>query len=140
MINQITENFLRAQQVGENSWQSFGQQLELPKTDGQEDSMIGELYAHLTALWQVTPNMSSLQIIEQMQKFVAADGSAPYKNIPTHTGALAKVMELYKQEEGENSPMYAKLKNGVGLSVVSNGTLNEFTIKMLERPEEPESW
>lgn len=105
-----------------------------------EDGAIDQLYAEMKQRWEANPALSSNEIIDCLRNFVAADGSTPYKAIPTHMKALRAVMERLKEDGGEGSPAYAALYKGMGLAVVSNGIFNNFMIKMILQPETPEAW
>lgn len=141
MIQQLGMNYLNTTQAGASP-ASLGldQRLAPQAGEGVKDDNIDLLYAQLKQLWEANPDISSTEIIDCLRKFEAADGSRPYQAIPTHTPALAQVMNRFKEEGGEGSPIYAALYKGVGLAVVSNGILNSFMGKMISLPEEPEDW
>lgn len=141
MIQQLGVNYLNTTQTGASPAPlSLDQRLAPKAAEGQEDGNIDRLYAQLKQLWESNPEISSTEIIDYLRKFEAEDGSQPYRAIPTHTPALAQVMNRFKEEGGESSPIYATLYKGVGLAVVSNGILNSFIGKMIALPEEPEDW
>ena len=146
MIYQLPASYQRAQQLNTpTAPSSLEDRLALPQVSDRSgasnpDGNIDQLYSYLMSIWGITPDMDSPELIEHIRKFVAIDGSTPYKFIPTHTGALAQLLAMVKTEAGEESPFYAMIYKGLGSAVVANGIFNSFTMKMLERPEDPEPW
>ncbi|PRC93881.1 hypothetical protein [Solimicrobium silvestre] len=141
MIHQLAESYLSSQAGRDDAVLTSLDQLLVNDTDGKEkDDNIDQLYEQLKKCWEANPDIRSEQIIDYLRKFVAADGSMPYKSIPTHTAALGQVMARFKEDGGADSPIYSALYKGLGFAVVSNGILNSFIRKMTERPEEPEPW
>eukprot|EP01037_Dinobryon_pediforme_P023166 gene23166-24534_t len=84
---------------------------------------------------QATEQLSSID-----QQFSSADNVQPYQSIRTHTVALSQMARMLKDEGGESTAVYDTLKKGIGFSVVSNGILDSFVAKMMERPEEMDPW
>ena len=106
----------------------------------KDDPYLAALYATLKEKWASNPDMSSKEIIDQLRQFVAADGTTPYQSLRTHTTTLDKIGKMLKEDGEESLPIYDRVRNGVGFSVVSNGILDSFISKMSERPEKAEDW
>lgn len=141
MIQQLTGNYLHTQSAGTPTAPlSLDQRLAPQAGEDSKNDDIDRLYEQLKQLWETDPDIDSTDIINHLCKFVAEDGGMPYKGIPSHTPALAQIMNRLKEEGGEGSPVYTTLYKGMGLAVVSNGILNSFIGKMISLPETPEAW
>jgi len=119
---------------------SIDQQVMLDPINQNSDPYIDQLYESLKRLWEVKPNISVTEIVAQLSKFSSADNVQPYQSIRTHTVALSQMARMLKDEGGESTAIYDTLKKGIGFSVVSNGILDSFVAKMMERPEEIDPW
>lgn len=106
----------------------------------QDDQDFDQLYAGLKKSWEANPNLTSMNIIEQLRKFINKNGEQPYKAISTQTSVIARVLERAKAEIGVEPPLYAALNESLCFAVVSNGMLNSFMAKMREIPKDPEPW
>jgi len=141
MINQLKlETQLPSSVLAASELENLDQRLLSDSSGSNGDQYIEQLYASLKKVWGDNENITSKEIIEHMRNFVAADGVSPYGNIRSHTGALAQIMGILKDNGEDTSSIYGVLNQGVGFSVVSNGILDSFIFKMIERPEEVDSW
>jgi hypothetical protein len=140
MIEKLAATFL---QIGKNGEERPVAALDERLVSGAsalaKDAHMDRLYEELKQLWSDHPGLDSAQVIDHLRKF-AVDGKMPYKDIPTHTPALARLMQKLREEGAADSPIYAVLKQSLGFAVVSNGILNSFMTKMREPPQEPEAW
>ncbi|MBB3211545.1 hypothetical protein FHW67_000793 [Herbaspirillum sp. Sphag1AN] len=117
--------------------------IEMSDTEKANEKLyLDGLYASLQKLFKSSPGVKTDEIIQHVAKFVAADGTSPYKSIRTHTVTIAKIMEMFKADGKEGEDFYKTLNQCVGYSVVSNGMLDKFIGDMLLRSEEeePEAW
>jgi hypothetical protein len=140
MIEKLAATFLPVGKNGEERPAiALDERLACGASAVAKDAHMDRLYEELKQLWSDHPGLDSTRVIDHLRKF-AVDGKTPYKDIPTHTPALARVMQKLRQEGAADSPIYAVLKQSLGFAVVSNGILNSFMTKMREWPQEPESW
>lgn len=119
---------------------SVEQKLNVQAASAQNDSYVDELYASLKASWQDSSNMKATELIKYIAQFVAANGQSPYQNMRTHVATISQLMQKMKLEGDEGSDLYKVLNQSVGYSIISNGFLDSFIGKMIQRPEELDGW
>ncbi|KAF3999350.1 hypothetical protein [Glaciimonas immobilis] len=140
MIQQINSAISQSQKTAASNGDGVIKMDERVQRSAPEGEELEKLYQTFKDLLEVNPYPSTNDIINCLQGYTNEKGKTPYAAIPTHTGAIAAVMEKLEGEIGKDGPTYARFYESLRYAVVSNGLLNSFMAKMWTPREEPEPW